>query len=103
VAVVSGAKQGVNRDKDQMILRREFCQKYGPKLLSGMHRFVILGISWKGGIALRTDSEIDGVALHVRDTTWEAVAQVPSHPCSDEVQKYLRWRVQNSKAKHQIR
>ncbi len=93
-----GAAQGVNRDKDQMILRREFCQKYGSKLLPGAHRFVILGVSSKGSILPRADSEIDGATLHLRDTTWEAVARIASHPCAEEVQKYLQWKTQNSQA-----
>jgi len=93
-----GAAQGVNHDKTQMDLRREFCQKYGPKLLSGTHRFVILGVSWRGGIAPRADTETDGVALHVRDTTWAAVANISSHPCADEVRQYLHWKAQNSKS-----
>jgi hypothetical protein len=28
-----GEAQGVHRDKDQLTLRREFCQKYGPRLV----------------------------------------------------------------------
>jgi hypothetical protein len=94
-----GARQGKNRDKDQMTLRREFCQKYGSKLLRNTRRFVILGVSWDGGLAPTADSETEGVTLHVRDTTWKALSRVSSHPCAEEVQKYLLWKVQNSKAR----
>lgn len=93
-----GVAQGVNRNKTQMELRQEFCQKYGPRLLPGVRKFVVLGVSWNGHIAPRTDTETDGVTLHVRDATWESVVDLPSHPCSDELRQYLRWKVQNSKA-----
>lgn len=92
-----GCGQGVNRDKTQMTLRQEFCRKYGAKVLADTLRFVVLGVSWKGGIAFRGDNEFDGVTLHVRDTTWEAVAGIISHPCAEEVRKYLEWKEQNSK------
>jgi len=82
-----------------MTLRREFCQKYGPQLLPGTDRFVILGVSLKGGMVPKADGEIDGATLHVRDTTWGAVAGMTSHPCCEEVEKYLQWKTKNSKPK----
>lgn len=93
-----GVAQGVSRNKTQMELRGEFCQKYGPRFLPDVRQFVVLAVSWSGNIAPRTDTEADGVVLHVRDTTWEAVVGLPSHPCSEELRKYFRWKVQNSKA-----
>jgi hypothetical protein len=96
-----GRGQGVNRDKTQMTLREEFCQKYGTKLLSGTRHFVILGVSWNGGITLRADTETDGIALHARDTTWEGLARIASHPCAEEVRTYLVWKTHNSKPEPQ--
>ncbi len=93
-----GGGQGVNRDKDQMTLRREFFQKHGLHVLAGAQCFVVLAVSWKGGIVSRGDSEIGRAALHVRDTTWKTVAGIASHPCAEEVQNYLLWKTQNSKA-----
>lgn len=92
-----GAAQGVNRDKDQMLLRREFCQKYGHHLLAETQRFVVLGVSLKGGITQHANTETNSVTLHVRDTTWGAVARISSHPCAEEVQRYLQWKARNSK------
>lgn len=93
-----GVAQGVSRNKTQMELRQEFCQKYGARLLPSVRHFVVLAVSWRGDIAPRTDTEVDGIALHVRDTTWEVLVGIPSHPCSDELRKYLRWKIRNSKA-----
>ena len=91
-----GAAQGVNRDKDQVILRREFCEKYGRRLLPSVRHFVVLGVSWKGGVAVDAQSESDGVGLYARDTTWQSVSASASHPCGDEVRRYLRWKIEHS-------
>jgi len=89
--------QGVNHHKDQMTLRQEFCQQYGPLFLAGVRHFVVLGLSARGGIASRADNQIGSALLHVRDTTWEAVARFASHPCAEEVRRYLQWKTKNSK------
>lgn len=93
-----GERQGKNQDKDQLTLRREFCQKYGRRLLPDVRQFVVVGISWEGGMLPRSDAEEEGVGLHARDTTWEAVASIQSHPCADELRAYLRWKAANSAA-----
>jgi hypothetical protein len=90
--------QGVNRDKDQMTLRHEFCQKYGVCLLPGVRHFVILGLSCEGRMVPQADTSISCATLHMRDTTWQVMASIASHPCCDEVQHYLQWKTQNSKA-----
>ena len=84
--------QGVSHNKTQMQLREEFCEKYGPRPLSGVRHFVVLGLGCKTGMVSRGDREIDGATLHARDTTWEAVARMASHPCAEEVQNYLLWK-----------
>ncbi len=93
-----GAAQGVNRDKDQLILRREFCEKYGHRLFEGIRGFVVLGVSWKGGMVSSVDSEANGVRLHMRDTTWDALASLESHPCAEELRRYVRWKGEHSAA-----
>jgi hypothetical protein len=91
-----GAAQGVNRDKGQMTLRREFCEKYGRRLLPEARHFVVLAVSWKGELARRVDSAIEAVALHLRDVTWEQLTQIQSHPCAPELQAYVAWKGRNS-------
>jgi hypothetical protein len=91
-----GAAQGVHRDKDQMTLRREFCDKYGRRLLPHVRHFVVLGMSWQGGITTNTQTEADGVALYARDSTWQAVSEIPSHPCHEELRRYLHWKMAHS-------
>jgi len=91
-----GSAQGVDGDKDQITLRREFCQKYGRRLLPDVRRFVVLAVSWQGSLVPEVDSDADGVRLHLRDTTWERLANIESHPCADELRDYLKWKVQHS-------
>jgi hypothetical protein len=93
-----GAAQGVNRDKDQLTLRREFCTKYGRQLLPDVRRFVVLGVSWNGSMVPRADTEMDGVSLHMRDMSWNALADIDVHPCAEELRSYVAWKAENSVA-----
>ena len=92
------ATQGVGHDKDQIVLRREFCEKYGRRLVSGYQRFVVLGVSLEGGIVPRGDAEADGVTLHARDITWKGLVDLGAHPQSAEVRSYLSWKRSHSRA-----
>jgi hypothetical protein len=91
-----GTGQGVDRNKDQLTLRREFCQKYGSRLLPSIRRFVVLGVSWKGSMLPAANTEVDGVSLHMRDATWEMIGRLGSHPCSEELRGYIRWKANHS-------
>lgn len=93
-----GAAQGVNRDKDQVTLRREFCEKYGRRVLPTVKHFVVLGVSWKGGITAQAQSESAGVCLYARDSTWLALSGISSHPCQDELRRYLEWKSGHSQS-----
>ena len=84
--------QGVLRDKDQLALRHEFCEKYGRRLLPKCRRFVVLGVSLNSGIIPKGDTTADGVAIHGRDTTWDAIIGLDSHPLAQELRAYLAWK-----------
>ena len=91
-----GVGQGVKRDKDQITLRREFCEKYGRRILTTCRRFVVLGVSLAGGIVPAVEAEAEGVALQACDTTWKSVVSLDAHPVADEVRAYLSWKESNS-------
>jgi hypothetical protein len=91
-----GVAQGVNRDKDQVILRREFCEKYGRRVLPTVRQFVVLAVSWSGGVVSDAYGEADGVGLYTRDATWRDLVEIRSHPCADEVRQYLAWKAEYS-------
>lgn len=92
-----GSKQGVNRDKDQVTLRREFCEKYGRRLLQNCRQFVVLGLSPRGRVAPTLDAETEGVRISSRDTTWHDVASLNAHPLAKELREYLAWKQRNSR------
>jgi hypothetical protein len=91
------ATQGVGRDKDQILLRKEFCEKYGRRLVPGCQRFVVLGVSLEGGIVQRADAEADAVTLHARDITWRDLVDLDAHPHSAEIRSYLSWKRSHSR------
>lgn len=86
------AKQGALGDKDQLMLRREFCEKYGRRLLPTCRRFVVLGVSLNGSLVPTADTTADGVTIHGRDTTWDSVIGLDSHPLTQELRAYLAWK-----------
>jgi hypothetical protein len=93
-----GAAQGVGRDKNQITLRREFCAKYGRRLITGARRFVVLGVSLDGGMVPTADSEAEGVSLYARDLTWKDLVGLDVHPHAAEIRSYLAWKRSNSRA-----
>lgn len=92
-----GTLQGVAGNNDQLGLRREFCEKYGRTLLPGCRRFVVLAVSRTGGLLPEADGEAAGVSVHSRDTTWESIVGLGTHPSSAELRSYVAWKLQNSR------
>jgi hypothetical protein len=88
---VSGA-QGAAHDKDQLQLRREFCEKYGRRLLPGCKAFVVVGVSLGGGLVTPMATDVDGVELRTADLTWETLCSMESHPLRNELSSYLQWK-----------
>lgn len=85
--------QGKAKDKDQITLRAEFFEKHGKGIYPGFSHYVILGISPYGGVVSNGTRQLGGACLHFRDTAWQAVCDLAEHPLSDEVQRYLQWKV----------
>ncbi len=88
-----GVSQGKNKDKTQIQLRAEFLQKYAPKLYPGVRHFVILGVGFKNDV---TENYFDQ-AVKVIGTTWSEICSLSSHPHHDELQKYLVWKIENTR------
>lgn len=92
-----GAAQGKEKDKDQMQLRGEFLKKYGPKLYPTRPQRVVVGISLFPDVFADTTPE--GIAF--RSTTWEDICSLPSHPLAPEVQRYFKWKRDNTRIANQ--
>ena len=92
-----GRAQGKERDKDQIALRREFFEKYGLAIYGKVPHYIVLGVSPQGGLLGNGETTLNQGKLSMRDLTWESVCGINSHPGAQELQKYLKWKVQNSK------
>jgi hypothetical protein len=87
-----GVLQGVHKDKDQITLRREYCQLHGQRLYPTCTRFVVASISLAGAMLANEDVPIPSGTLSVRDLTWTTLCALTEHPHTEELQRYLRWK-----------
>jgi hypothetical protein len=88
-----GKKQGKNKTKDQIQLRREFLKEYGPRLFPKASIFGVFGLSMlPNSFANTTPQEVS-----FKCATWEKICSLGSHPYADEVQRYFQWKKDNSR------
>jgi hypothetical protein len=92
----SKVARGQGKDKSQLVLRQQFCEKYGRSLIGGCRHFIVLAVSRTGDLAHEVTTEADGVTLRVRDTTWDAVVNLGLHPEPDELRAYLDGKVSHT-------
>ena len=92
-----GAMQGVNRAKDQIELRVEFCEKHGRLIYPRVQQFVVLMVSQDGQTLTSRHREMGTDRVLVAETTWEKVGGLAGHPWRDEVLAHLKWRQDRSK------
>ena len=90
--------QGKNKKKDQITLRREFLEKYGKFLFRKTNTFIILGISLQGRLIEESDHELGDIHLCLRNINWDKLCQIDSHPCAEELRRYLKWKKEISGA-----
>jgi hypothetical protein len=88
-----GKGQGVAKDKDQLQLREEFCNKYGPKLYPGCRDFVVLS----AGPTASADAPSgvprpNGVRVLRRAVSWSRLAELPGQPDRAELRSYIDWK-----------
>lgn len=87
------AAQGLNKDKNQITLRREFCEKYGLNIYPQYRHFVILGLSLYGGVTADADANLPNARIHLRDTTWKSLCRIRAHPLNAELHAYYEWKL----------
>jgi hypothetical protein len=92
-----GSGQGVGRQKDQITLRREWCQGLGARLFPPEQRFIVLGISRTGNMLSMRKGECANSNVGYRDITWDALAALAAHPLSNELQQYLAWKAEHTR------
>lgn len=91
-----GRGQGKGEDKDQIDLRREFCQKYAPVIFPSARRYIVLGLSLRNDVLEPEDLEVGSRVLALRELTWESVCGLDSHPARAELREYLLWKKAHS-------
>ena len=89
-----GKNQGVNADKDQIILRKEFCLKYGDVVFPEARHLVVFGISIEGGVVTPAEASTKNDTVYMRDTTWKAIGDMRGLPHAKEFLAQLSWRLE---------
>jgi len=92
-----GAAQGKRRDKNQVVLRNEFFEKYGKRIWKDVEHYILLGLSLHGDMVGNQETILGHATLYQRDMTWAAACGLNEHPLRDELEKYLKWKKEHSK------
>jgi hypothetical protein len=92
-----GKQQGKNKDKDQLLLRIEFLQKYGERFFPNAKHRVLLVVSPSGSLAPESNQESTRKSVHCREITWDDLCSMTSHPHTEELQRYLAWKKDHSR------
>ena len=92
-----GKMQGKNKDKDQLLLRIEFLQKYGERFFPNAKHRVLLVVSPSGKLAPESNQESTRKGVHCSEITWDDLCSMTSHPHTEELQRYLAWKKDHSR------
>ncbi len=94
-----GTGQGANRDKDQITLRKEFCEKRGRGVYPTATTFVVLGISLDDNnpVTRRGECQVGDAKILLRNVSWESVCNIKPHPAEEELPKYFQWKKKYSR------
>jgi len=95
-----GQLQGVAKDKNQVVLRQEFCRKYGQLFFANYERLVVLGVSLDKPMLETSDEPLACGSLHTRSAIWSQIAALTAHPHHDEITRYLEWKKSLSNLPH---
>jgi hypothetical protein len=91
-----GKDQGIDKNKTQLTLRREFFEKYGKQIFPGVSNYIVLGLSLEAGMLDNTKFDLGHAELFQRDITWETICGLKSHHLAAEVEDYFLWKVRYS-------
>jgi hypothetical protein len=96
---IVGRQQGKAGDKDQIQLRREFCQTVGQKLYPEARRFIVLGIAQDASLVQNGDTRCGNVDVYLRSLSWNQLVSVEEHPHQAELRRYLAWKSEHSQSR----
>lgn len=85
--------QGVNKDKSQLELRREFLKKYADSLYGDKQQLKVIGVYLKE----ETFETARDIYKRYPLVSWDQVCSLNEHPNSDELNRYLSWKIKHQK------
>ena len=87
-----GGSQGKKKDKDQLLLRIEFFEKYSQFLYPNIKNRIVLLVSLTGASEPKFRNKPGGNDIRCVEISWDDLCKIDSHPLAEEVQRYLAWK-----------
>ena len=87
-----GTRQGKNRDKDQIMIRKEFLEKHGRRIYPTVTTFVVLGVHLKDALVRPEEYRVGNFEILLRNVSWDAICSITPHPAEEELPNYFRWK-----------
>lgn len=79
--------QGINKDKSQITLRKEYLKIYGGKIFPRVkYRIVLLVNNEPDNVKYDDDKEVI-----IRSVSWDTICKM-NHPMGDKINKYFNWK-----------
>ncbi len=87
-----GAHQGVNRDKDQITIRKDFVEKHGRSCFPTVTTFVVLGVHLNEAVVQPEELRVGNSEILFRNVPWEDICSITPHPAEEELPRYFQWK-----------
>ena len=88
--------QGKNKDKDQIMLRKEYLEKHGRRIYPTVTTFVVLGVHLNEAVVQTEEYRVDDFEILLRNVPWENLCSITPHPAEEELPMYFQWKKGNS-------
>lgn len=87
-----GTKQGTNKKKDQIRIRKEFVEKHGRTLFPTAITFVVLGVHLNEAVVQPEELRVGNSKILFRNVPWEDICSITPHPAEEELPRYFQWK-----------
>lgn len=87
-----GTKQGTNKKKDQILIRKEFLEKSGRTIYPTVTTFVVLGVHLNEAVVQPKSLRVDDSEILFRNVPWENICSITPHPAEGELPRYFQWK-----------
>ncbi len=90
------AYQGKNKDKSQVMLRKEYLEKHGRRIYPTVTTFVVLGVHLNEAVVQTEEYRVDDFEILLRNIPWGNLCSITPHPAEEELPKYFQWKKNHS-------